>query len=124
FLNWLRGNLRQRAADDLHDFLIMTIDDGGNQRLFAWVILVKRTNAHARHFSDAIGAGFVETLPDQNASSRFDQRVNRRARSRLRRVSWVSWAACAPCPALRMRVGNTSYRSYSIPDIDEWTDVM
>jgi hypothetical protein len=35
FLNWLRGNLRQRAADDLHDFLIMTIDDGGNQRLFA-----------------------------------------------------------------------------------------
>jgi len=62
------------------------IDNGGNECLLARVILVKRANAHARHFSDAIGAGFVETLPDQNASSRFDQRVNRRARSRLRGV--------------------------------------
>src|SRR6478735_3383054 len=51
FLNWLRGHLSQRAADDAHDFLIVTIDDGGNERLFAGVILVKRANAHACHFS-------------------------------------------------------------------------
>jgi hypothetical protein len=71
FLNRLRGDLRQRAPDDLHKLLIMTIDDGGNERLLAWVILVKRANAHARLFGDSIGAGAVETFPDQNASGRF-----------------------------------------------------
>jgi hypothetical protein len=64
----------------------MTIDDGGDERLFARVILVKRANAHARHLSNPVGAGFVETFPDQNASCRFNQRVNRRAGSLLRGV--------------------------------------
>ena len=31
-LNWLRRpHLSQRASDDAHDFLIVTIDDGGNE---------------------------------------------------------------------------------------------
>ena len=59
--------------------LIMMIDDGGNERLLAGEILVERADADARHFSDAVGAGSVETLPDQNASCRFNKRVNRRA---------------------------------------------
>ena len=66
------------------DGVLETTIDGGNERLFARVILVKRADAHARHFSDAIGAGLVETFPDQNASCRFNERVNRRARSPLR----------------------------------------
>jgi hypothetical protein len=57
----------------------MMIDDGGDERLFARVILVKRADAHASLFSDSVGAGFVETFPDQNASRRFNKRVNRRA---------------------------------------------
>src|SRR5262245_12337249 len=78
FLKRLRGDLRQLATDKLHNFLIMTIDDGGDERLFARVILVKRANAHARLFSDSVGAGSVETFPDQNASCRFNKRVNRK----------------------------------------------
>ena len=101
FLDRLRGDLRQRATDDPHDVLIMTIDDGGNQRLLARVVLVKRADAHARHFSDAIGAGLVETLPDQNASCRFNERVNRRARSLLRGMfpgfrGWLGAMSCVP----------------------------
>ena len=79
FLDRLRSNLRQRATEDLHDFLIVTIDDGDNECLFAWVVLVERANAHARLFSDAVGAGSVETIPDQNASCRFNKGINRRA---------------------------------------------
>src|SRR5262249_15647531 len=62
------------------------IDDGGDERLLAGEILVERADADPRHLGDAVGAGSVETLPDQNASGRFDKRVNRRARSRLRRM--------------------------------------
>jgi hypothetical protein len=40
FLDRLRGDLRERSTDDPHDFLIMTIDDGGDERLFARVILL------------------------------------------------------------------------------------
>ena len=57
----------------------MTIDDGGNEGLFAGEILVERADADARHLGDAVGAGSVETLPDQNASGRFNKRINRRA---------------------------------------------
>ena len=57
----------------------MTIDDGAHERLLAGIILIKRADAHARHFGDAVGAGLVETLPHQNASGRFDKRVNRGA---------------------------------------------
>src|SRR5262249_56988377 len=48
-LNRLRGDLRQRATGDPHRVLTMTIDDGGNDGLFAREILVGRDNAHARH---------------------------------------------------------------------------
>jgi hypothetical protein len=58
---------------------VVTIDHGGNERLFARVILVKRANAHSRDFGDPVGAGSVEAFPDQNASCRFNKRVNRRA---------------------------------------------
>lgn len=78
-LDRLRGNLGQRSTDDLHDVLIVMIDDGGNERLLAGEILVERADADARHLGDAVGAGSVETLPDQNASCRFNKRVNRRA---------------------------------------------
>src|SRR5262249_8747675 len=78
-LDRLRRNLGQRSTDDLHDVLIVTIDDGGNERLLAGEVLVERPDADARHFGDAVGAGSVETLADQNASSRFDERVHRRA---------------------------------------------
>jgi hypothetical protein len=61
----------------------MTIDNGRNERLFARVVLIKRTHAHTRHFSDPVGAGAVEPFPDQNASGRFNERVYRRARSLL-----------------------------------------
>jgi hypothetical protein len=54
------------ASDDWHTTK-STVDlrAGGNQRLIAQVILIKRANVHARHFSDPVGAGFIETLPDQ-----------------------------------------------------------
>ena len=77
FLNRLRRDLRQRATDDLM-ILIATIDDGGNERLLARKILVKRTDADPGQFSDPVGAGPVETFPDQNASGRFNKRLNGR----------------------------------------------
>ena len=56
-LDRLRRNFRQRAAHDLHDLLIMAIDDGGNERLLAGEILIERADAYARLFGDPVGAG-------------------------------------------------------------------
>ena len=74
-----RCDLRQRATDDVHELLVMAIHDGSNQRLLAGEILIQRANTHARLLSDTVGAGFVESLREQNASSRLDQGVDRRA---------------------------------------------
>src|SRR5580693_7924007 len=84
FLNREAHRFRQLAADDLHDLLIVTIDDGDDERLLAGEILVERTDAHARHLRDPIRAGLVESLAGENASGRFDERAHRRARSALR----------------------------------------
>jgi len=57
----------------------MALHDGGNERFFAGEILVERANAHASLFGDTVGAGLIETFPDQNASGRFNQGIDRRA---------------------------------------------
>src|SRR5262249_16029037 len=44
-LDRLRGDLGQRGTDDLHDVLVVTIDDSGNERLLAGEILVERADA-------------------------------------------------------------------------------
>src|SRR6185503_7718391 len=61
----------------------VTLDDGGHERLLAGEILVERADAHPRHLRNAVGAGIVETMPDENASGRLNQRVHRRARTFL-----------------------------------------
>src|SRR5262249_47879917 len=44
-LDRLRPNLGQRGADDLHGVLIVTIDDGGNERLLAGELLGERADS-------------------------------------------------------------------------------
>src|SRR5262249_59474541 len=58
-LDRLRGDLGQRGTDDLHDVLVVTIDDSGNERLLAGVTLVERADADARRFGHAGAAGSV-----------------------------------------------------------------
>ncbi|MNU08585.1 hypothetical protein D3C72_2546950 [compost metagenome] len=57
----------------------MTFDHGCDERFLAGEVLVKRTDADACYISDPVGAGLVESLLDQNASSRLDERGNCRA---------------------------------------------
>ena len=74
-----RRNLCQRFTGDLQELLSMSFHDGSNERLFAREVLVKRADAHAGLLGDTVGAGFVETFPDQNASGRFNQGIDQRA---------------------------------------------
>lgn len=54
----LRGDFRQRTADDPHDFPIIALDDGGNQCLLAGVVvLIERADTDARDLCDPAGAG-------------------------------------------------------------------
>jgi hypothetical protein len=66
-------------ADDLHDFMVVTLDDRNDERLLAGKILIQRTHADARLLGDVIRARLIETFPDQNASGCFDQGVDCRA---------------------------------------------
>lgn len=74
------------GADDGHDLLLVAVDHGGDERLLARKILIERADADAGDLGDAVGARLFKTLPDQNASSRLDQRVDRGAGSFLRGI--------------------------------------
>src|ERR1700754_2699641 len=78
-----RGDIGQRAANDLRQFIAMTFHDSGNECFLAREILVERTDTHACLLGDPVGARLIEPVRDKNASSCFDQRVDGRARSLL-----------------------------------------
>jgi hypothetical protein len=61
----------------------VTLDHGGDEGFLAPKVLVVRTDADVGDLGDAVGAGLLETVADQNASGRLDQRVDGGARSRL-----------------------------------------
>jgi hypothetical protein len=60
--------LRQFDPNDLHDFPIVAIDGGGNERFFTGGVLIERTNADTCHFGGTVCTGSVETFPYENAS--------------------------------------------------------
>src|SRR5262245_565163 len=70
------GHFSERATGDLHELPVMPLDDGADQRVFAGEILVERAHADACLLRDPVRARRIETLLDQNASSRFDQRIH------------------------------------------------
>src|SRR5690606_34478998 len=73
-----------------------------------------RADADAGLLRNTVGARPVEAFPHQNASSRFDQDIDRRARSRLRGLlAGIRERFARHVFASRMRVANTSDRSYS-----------
>src|SRR5690606_31759784 len=82
-LQWLRSHFSERGSLRLNDFMVVTLDDSGNRTLFDGELLVDRADAHARCCSDAVGAGLLELLCHQNASSRLDESVHRCPRSLL-----------------------------------------
>jgi hypothetical protein len=74
-----RGDLEQGVEDHLRQFLRVALDDGRDQRLLAREVLVERADADAGHGRDLVGARPVVAFLDQNASSRFDKRIDSQA---------------------------------------------
>jgi hypothetical protein len=64
------------VAHYLHHFVHVTVDHSRDQRLLAREILVQRTNTHARHGGDLVGARPIVAFFHQNASSRFEERID------------------------------------------------
>src|SRR5262249_40590037 len=92
----LARGLRERAARDLAELIAVPVDHRGNERVLAGEILIEGADAHAGLIRDAVGARPIEAFPHQNASSRFDQRIDRRARAFLRGMlagirEWLAW---------------------------------
>ena len=75
-LDWSRRHLDQGVASHLRNLLHVAVNNGRYQRFLAWKILVERTDTYARYCSDLIGARSVIAFFDQNASSRFQKRID------------------------------------------------
>ena len=75
-LDWARRCLDQCVADQLQHFVHVTVDNGRHQRLLAGEILVERTDADAGHGCDFVGTGPVIAFLRQNASGRFQERID------------------------------------------------
>src|SRR5271156_2773604 len=93
----------------------MTVNDRRYQRLLAWEVLVERTDTDAGHLGNPVGARPVIAFLDQNASSRFQKRVDRWPRPFLRgRVSWICLQFLRHMHVPGMRVYNMSDHLYFI----------
>src|SRR5258708_4140454 len=68
--------LDKGVASHLRNFLCMAVNNSRYQRLLAREVLVQRTDTHPRHLGNPIGARFVIPFSDQNASSRFQKRID------------------------------------------------
>ena len=110
------GDVAERSARDLEQFLRVALDDGRDQRLLAREILVERADADAGHGGDLVGARPIVALFHQNASGRFDERIDRGARTSLRGAfSWIGLRSTGHARASSgMRVSEMSDRSYLV----------
>ena len=83
-LDWARSHLDQSVASQLRNLLRMAVDNRRDQRLLAREVLVQRTDTDAGHLGNPVGARAVIAFLHQNASSRFQERIDGCARSLLR----------------------------------------
>jgi hypothetical protein len=56
----------------------MAVDNGRYQCLLAREVLVERTDTNARDLGNPVGACPIVSFFEQNASSRFKKRIDRR----------------------------------------------
>ena len=75
-LDGMTHELDQGAARHLRNFLHMAVDNSRYQRLLAREVLVQRTDADARNLGNSVGARSNVAFLEQNASSRFQERID------------------------------------------------
>jgi hypothetical protein len=62
-----------------HELAIVPVDDRRHERFLRRKILVQRADAYMCRFGDPVGAGFGESVADQDTGSRLDERIYRGA---------------------------------------------
>jgi len=71
-----RRHVNERIAQQLHDLLLVTVDQRRDQRLLARKILIQRPDADAGDIRNPVGARTVVAILYKNASGRSEQRID------------------------------------------------